>query len=153
MTPEMISVLSHIVGFTASVVAFVLWLPQARLTLRLRHSPRALSGISLGTQSLLAFNALLWFGYGFLEQAFWIAAPGFINLPLACLTIGLVLRARRRTEGEADCSVCREGIWHKRFIIAPPGWGSTMSCDGSVDSQAVIYTSDDDLKKLRAMRV
>lgn len=87
--------LTHLIGFAASTTAFVLWLPQARRTWTLRNDPAALSGISLGTQWLVITNSMLWFAYGWLEQAFWIAAPGFINVPLASATVYLVMRARR----------------------------------------------------------
>lgn len=120
--------IEHLVGFTASTIAFVLFLPQATKTWRLRHDPNALRGIALGTQWLVVANAVLWFLYGWLTQAFWIAAPGFVNLPLAAATIYLVKRAR----GVADtrCLLCVDGAPHKVLITQPAGYGSLMTCTG-----------------------
>lgn len=113
-----VELLTHVVGFTASVIAFVLWLPQAHRVWNLRHQPEALRGISLGTQSLVITNSLLWFGYGALEQAFWIAAPGFINLPLAAGTMVMVLRARRKTHPRnASSAIQSSGT---EYLSPPP---------------------------------
>lgn len=87
--------LEHLIGSAASVIAFALFLPQARATWRNRHNAAALRAVSLGTQWLVVTNALLWFAYGAVTQAFWIAAPGFVNLPLAMVSITLISRARR----------------------------------------------------------
>lgn len=86
----------EVMGLSASVVSVVLWWPQAVRTWRLRADAEALAGISIGTQLLLACNALLWAGYGLATGAFWVAAPGLINLPLAVWTTWLVDRSARR---------------------------------------------------------
>lgn len=92
------ALLTHSVGFAASAIAFILWLPQARKVWSLRNDHLALRGIATGTQWLVVVNALLWFAYGYLESAFWIAAPGFINLPLALMTVYIIRRARNRDQ-------------------------------------------------------
>lgn len=143
--------ITHAVGLCASTIAFLLWLPQARLTWQLRHEPTKLAGISLGTQWLVILNATLWFAYGWLESAFWIAAPGFINLPLASATILMVYRARSRPP-PPKCPVCREGKEHGLFVTAPPGWGTIKECDGNPPPWTVIYTSAEELSALRAQR-
>lgn len=144
-----VELLTHVVGFTASVIAFVLWLPQAHRVWNLRHQPEALRGISLGTQSLVITNSLLWFGYGALEQAFWIAAPGFINLPLAAGTMVMVLRARRKTH-PPECQLCHTEQWHRVFITTAAGAGSTISCTGELPYPGVVFTNEDQHRTLRA---
>ena len=85
----------HVIGVLGATISFVLWLPQARSTWRARRDPRALSAISVWTQLLVALNAVVWFVYAGLLGEFWVGAPGIVNLPLALLTVYLVLRARR----------------------------------------------------------
>lgn len=84
-----------VLGALASSISFALFLPQAMKTWRTRNNPAALSGVSVGTQVLLLANASLWGLYGWETGAFWVAAPGLVNAPLALLVIGLILRARR----------------------------------------------------------
>lgn len=86
--------LEHIIGFTASTIAFVQFVPQAVRVWHLRNDPVALSGVSLATQSLVITNAILWFLYSAVTGAFWVSAPGYVTLPLALITIYFVIRAR-----------------------------------------------------------
>ena len=85
-----------IIGFTASVISFLLWLPQARQTWKNRSNAQALAGISLTTQALVVMNATLWGAYAVSTNAFWVGAPGIINAPLAVGTIVIAVRAGRR---------------------------------------------------------
>jgi uncharacterized protein with PQ loop repeat len=89
-------------GFTASVVSFVLWWPQAVRVWRCRRRGESLSGVSLSSQVLLLLNASLWGAYAVLTESLWVGAPGLINAPLAMVTIVVLARARRpRTDAEA----------------------------------------------------
>lgn len=87
--------LAHAVGFIMSIVAFVVWLPQATLVLKNRKAPAMLAGVSIWTQILALFNALGWGLYAVLTGALWSGAPGIVNGPLAIMTIILLVRARR----------------------------------------------------------
>jgi uncharacterized protein with PQ loop repeat len=89
-------------GFTASVVSFVLWWPQAVRVWRCRRRGESLSGVSLSSQVLLLLNATLWGAYAVLTQSLWVGAPGLINAPLAAVTIVVLSRARHpRVRAEA----------------------------------------------------
>lgn len=88
-------------GFSASVIAFVLFVPQALRVWKVRADPAALSGVSLGTQFFLLSNAVLWAFYAVETQAFWVGAPGLVNAPLAICVIILVTRARRASPAPA----------------------------------------------------
>lgn len=148
---------ADIAGFLASVVAFAVWLPQARTVWRSRHDPHALAGVSVGTQILVLSNAVLWGVYATQESAFWVAAPGVINAPLALLCISLIVRARRPqaqvpSHIEPVCQHCREKREHREFITAPPGWGSVLDCTGTPRPHAVVIFTDEDARALRAHR-
>lgn len=139
----------HLIGFFSSVIAFVMFLPQALRTFAIRNDHHALLGVSLGMQHFIVVNALSWFAYGAVTEAFWIAAPGFVNLPLAAVNIVMVVRARRTggstaTDGTPSaCPYCDQGVWHKEFILSAPGFGSVMTCTGSPRPQsAVIFTPE-----------
>lgn len=71
-----------------------MFIPAARKVWMNRKDPHALKGVSIGMNILIVVNATLWFLYGYLTGAFWVAAPGFVNLPLAVITIFLVFRSR-----------------------------------------------------------
>lgn len=112
--------LEHLIGSAASVIAFALFLPQARATWRNRHNATALRAVSLGTQWLVVTNALLWFAYGAVTQAFWIAAPGFVNLPLAMMSIALISRARRKNSRRRTAGGPAQAPGHQRGQRAQP---------------------------------
>lgn len=125
----------HLIGFLASVVSFLVFIPQAAKVWTFRKSPHALRGVSVGSQVLILLNASLWGVYGFLTGAFWVAAPGIINAPLAVMSIYLIMSARGHESVaptvDAGCPYCgwREDSEHKIFITAPPGYGSVMPCN------------------------
>ncbi|WP_343957405.1 hypothetical protein [Yaniella flava] len=145
---------ANVAGFIASTVAFVVWLPQARSVWASRNDPHALSSISVGTQVLLLSNAVLWGVYAAQESAFWVAAPGIINAPLALLCIGLIIRARKQqnTVQTVDCEHCHADRQHREFITAPAGWGSVMDCSGTPRDHAVVVFTDEDISALRSQR-
>lgn len=125
----------HLIGFLASVVSFLVFIPQAAKVWTFRKSPHALLGVSVGSQVLILLNASLWGVYGFLTGAFWVAAPGIINAPLAVMSLVLIMRARsQETIANTDTTGCPHCGWdsdaeHEIFITAPPGYGSIMSCN------------------------
>lgn len=92
------ALLAEVVGFAASITAFILFVPQALLVWRKREDVAALSGVSVWMQVALLANASLWGIYGVLTGAFWVAAPGIVNGPLALATLFLVARSRRMRE-------------------------------------------------------
>lgn len=90
----MVRVVDAVLGFFGSATSVLLWLPQARRIWRLRADAQALAGVSLGTQLLLAFNAVLWAAYAIAVPAPWAGLPSLFNLPLALLMMTLIVRAR-----------------------------------------------------------
>ena len=84
-----------LIGLSAAVVSFVLWLPQALLVWKNRRNPLALSGVSMATQYLVMTNAVLWGVYALATGAYWAGAPGLVNLPLAVMTVSVTRRAIR----------------------------------------------------------
>ena len=65
-------------------------------TWKYRKDSHALRSASIAMNFLLVANALLWFLYAGLEHAFWIGAPGIVNLPLAVTNIYLIAKARSK---------------------------------------------------------
>lgn len=153
MTPDL---LTEAIGFAASVIAFVLFVPQARRTWRVRNDPHALAGVSAGTQWLLLSNAALWAVYAMLTGAFWVGAPGIVNGPLALATLALIYRARAKVGDitpAPDCNLCAQGEAHQVFITSPPGWGSVMGCSAATRPHGVIVSTPEDIARLRAERI
>ena len=126
---------TNLIGAIASVISFVLWLPQARTTYLHRHDPSALSGLSRGTFMLVLANALLWGLYAVLTKALWVGAPGLINGPLALWTLWLIHRANRssRQVDDRECLCGYTGDEPHDFVVtAPPGFGTVHSpCQGA----------------------
>lgn len=87
-------VVTDAVGFLASLVSSVLFLPQAARVWRMRNDQRSLEGVSPLGQVLLLINASLWGLYAVLTGAYWAGVPGLLNFPLACLTLFLLRRGR-----------------------------------------------------------
>ncbi|XKH58474.1 hypothetical protein LG293_17790 (plasmid) [Citricoccus nitrophenolicus] len=85
----------NVIGACASIIAFVLWLPQAKRTWTVRNDPQAMAGISAGTNWLLAINAVNWSIYAVLAEAWWSGVPALVNFPLAVGTLMLIYRSRR----------------------------------------------------------
>lgn len=81
-------------GFSASVISFLLFLPQAAMVWKVRQDRAALSVISLSTQLFILANASIWGIYGYQTEAFWVAAPGLVNGPLALTVSVLILKSR-----------------------------------------------------------
>ena len=93
MTTE---VLTQVFGFLASLITFILWVPQSTHTWKNRNKPEVLKGISLGTQWLMITSSIFWLGYAILAPAYWSGAPCLINIPLAAITIFLIHRSRKQ---------------------------------------------------------
>ncbi|MEW1980798.1 hypothetical protein AB0333_07695 [Citricoccus sp. NPDC079358] len=72
------------VGMAGTVLAFVLFLPQARHAWTNQRRPERLRGISVTGQVCVIANALVWGLYAFLTGAFWTGAPGIINTAWRC---------------------------------------------------------------------
>lgn len=141
------------IGFAASVISFVLFLPQAQRTWQMRKNPQALRGVSLGTQWFVLCNATLWGVYAVITSAFWVGAPGIVNAPLAIAQLVLVSRARRVIAAEDACSACQSGDAHEVFVTAPPGWGSVMPCSPLTRKNGVLVFTKQDILHLRAVRI
>lgn len=62
--------LTNTIGFLASCIAFIMFIPSAVTIYKNRHDAHALRGSSIGMNLLLVTNALLWGVYGFLSSAF-----------------------------------------------------------------------------------
>ncbi len=120
-----------VLGFVGSMISFILWMPQAKKVWNVRKDPHALKGVSIATQVLVIINALVWFAYAFVLNEFWVGAAGFINLPLAILTILLIAKANKLpTEEITHCPSCGFHSLepHMFFVTTPPGWGSVYPC-------------------------
>lgn len=149
------NLLTESIGFVASLMAFILFIPQAKRTWNVRNDFKAISGVSTGTQWFLLCNAVLWAVYAILTEAFWVGAPGLVNGPLAIVSLILITRARgiikmRKLE---ECDLCLSGEKHNVFITEPPGWGSVMSCNNNTRKNGVIVTSEEEIKELRSSRL
>lgn len=83
-----------LIGLLANATSFILWLPQARTTWKNRNSPKALQGISLGTQIIAGVNTSAWCIYGLLIHDMWLPLGTLIVLPLALWTIFLKVKIR-----------------------------------------------------------
>jgi uncharacterized protein with PQ loop repeat len=84
-----------LLGATGSIISVSLWLPQFRSTWRHRRDHHALAAMSVGTQTLLAVNAVVWVLYAALSGSWWVGVPSAVNLPLAVFTIVTLVRSRR----------------------------------------------------------
>lgn len=144
------------IGFFASTISFILFLPQAASTWQNRESPRSLAALSPWTQWLILLNAASWWAYAILTGAFWVGAPGLVNAPLAVMTLYFIHRARRALNAAPvslhPCGACDAGLEHERFIVAPPGYGSVMPCSDATRPHGVTVFTQDDIRALRAQR-
>lgn len=100
--------------------------------------------------ALLILNALSWGLYGYLTQAFWVAAPGFVNLPLAVVSIVLILRSRYSKEEEPAVPPLYEP-GDRVFITAPPGWGSIVGANESSIRHGIVFRTEEELERIRAL--
>lgn len=111
-----------------------------------RHDAHALKGSSIGMNLLLVTNALLWGVYGVLSSAFWVAAPGLVNLPLAIFSIYAILCSRRKER------TLQAPLWEEDdriFITAPPGFGSVVHPNHSNIRHGILFKTDEELHQIR----
>lgn len=142
-----------VLGFFGTLISFILWIPQARAVWRSRKDPHALRAVSISTQLLVVINASIWFIYAYVLKEFWVGAAGFINMPLAFLTIYLLLKARNAPV-EDYCPACgyQSKSEHLFFVTSPPGWGTVYPCPQSPKSRLPrgIGVAESNLSELRA---
>ncbi|MBS44367.1 MAG: hypothetical protein CMH83_14620 [Nocardioides sp.] len=84
-----------VLGVLVTVVDVAQFAPQARRTLRLRHDPAALRGLSPVTWSLVTAQGLAWVVYGLGEGLWAVWLPNLVITPVAALVLGLRLRVGR----------------------------------------------------------
>lgn len=96
--------MTDIIGALANLTSLLLWIPQAKITWINRHNKEALSGISIGTQIIVAINTTFWCVYGVMISNIWLPLGTFIVLPLASATVFLKLKSNEivETEDEPD---------------------------------------------------
>ncbi|TYL46313.1 hypothetical protein FXB39_14285 [Nocardioides sp. BGMRC 2183] len=87
--------MSLLLGWLVGIVDVVQFLPQTRRTLRMRHDPTALAGLSVWTWSIATAQALAWIVYGVADGLWAIALPNLLIAP-AC---AVILAARLRSGG------------------------------------------------------
>lgn len=105
MFPDM---LVEIAGFSGSMMAFLIFVPQALKTIKNRHNYKEIQEtISKGSQWFLVCNATLWGYYAIGTEAFWVGAPGIVNMPLAILSLIYLYRAKNHTKQSA---IAAEGV-------------------------------------------
>lgn len=132
-------------GVAGNICSAALFLPNAAVVYRNRHDSAALRGVSVTMQVLILCNATLWVLYAWATGAWWAAAPGALNVPLALFVLHLVFRSRSRAaagiaplaEGDSRC-VCG---WsepdqpHDLFCVTAAGYGTRRRCDGVRERQ------------------
>lgn len=89
------SALVNALGFGATVLSILMWIPQASSTWKNRNDPMRLAAISETTQWLLMACYLLWGVFGVISASLWVAAPSVVAFPLALATVVIVRRGRR----------------------------------------------------------
>lgn len=115
--------LTNTIGFLASCIAFIMFIPSAVTIYKNRHDAHALRGSSIGMNLLLVTNALLWGAYGFLSSAFWVAAPGLVNLPLAVFSIYAIVRSRQQESVKSRCgtmTIKYSSLHHRDMVLLSP---------------------------------
>lgn len=85
---------ANIIGILASVLAFMIFVPQALRVWRARNDHHALLGVSIVSNIFIVNNALVWFLYAWAVDEFWVGAAGIVNLPLALMIIICIIRSR-----------------------------------------------------------
>lgn len=141
--------IAGVLGFITSVTMFF---PMAINVWRYRKDDKALLSQSIVMQILWIANAIFWMIYGFGTGAIFSALPSFINLPLAVFNLYLVTHSRKKVkysklsyeEKPCACGYPKK-TGHKLFVIAPPGYGSIVECNGKrrgfvvpIDDETVI---------------
>lgn len=92
--------LLNLIGFVATFSAFIIFLPQAVMAWKHRDDPKALEGVSLGTQALVLGSALLWVLYGWYMNAIWVAVHESLAIPTSTFIIYQVVKSRRALRAE-----------------------------------------------------
>lgn len=87
--------LLNLIGFVATFSAFIIFLPQAVTAWKHRDNPKALEGVSLGTQALVLGSALLWVLYGWCTNAIWVAVHESLAIPTSIFIMYQVTKSRR----------------------------------------------------------
>lgn len=85
-----------LVGATAALIGSVQFVPQVVHTIRQRHDPQALAGVSVPTFVMLAVSTTLWLAYGVFKRDPIIMAPNVLTVCGAGVILIIVGRARRR---------------------------------------------------------
>lgn len=123
-------------GIAGNICSTALFLPNALTVWRRRNDPSAMRGVSSTMQVLVLCNAALWACYAAITEAWWAAAPGLFNVPLALFVLYLIRSAAKRRANEAtnagtcSCGWVLEHGPHELFCVAPPGYGTRRSCPG-----------------------
>lgn len=86
----------NLLGGLANMTSLFLWFPQASMTWKYRNDPKALKGISIGTQILVMINTSSWCIYGILIQNLWLSVGTVVILPLAVFTIILFIKSNKK---------------------------------------------------------
>lgn len=87
--------LLNLIGFVATFSAFIIFLPQAVTAWKHRDDPKALEGVSLGTQVLVLGSAIFWVLYGWYMNAIWVAVHESLAIPTSIFIIYQVVKSRR----------------------------------------------------------
>jgi uncharacterized protein with PQ loop repeat len=92
-----VSATADIIGWIAAGISTVISLPQAAKIFQMRHSTAKgkFDGVALGTWVLVTVNAVLWFIYAILAQAYPVGFPSLINGPLGIYVILSVMKDRK----------------------------------------------------------
>lgn len=92
------------IGILASVLAFIVFVPQALRVWRARNDHHALLGVSIVSNVFIINNSLVWFLYAWTVGEFWVGAAGIVNLPLASMIVICIIRSRliQRRAGVVD---------------------------------------------------
>lgn len=134
-----VGVLETVLGVTGNIFSVVLFVPNALTVYRHRKDTAAMRGVSATMQLFVLGNALTWFLYAWVTQAWWVAAPGAFNAPLAVFVLVLIWRAHRvrkvegdlaQTAGVCSCGWSAPGVVHELLCVIPPGYGTRFGCDG-----------------------
>lgn len=86
-----------VLGWLVGLVDVGQFLPQARQTLRLRHDPAAIGGLSISTWTIATLQGIAWVVYGFAEGLLPIAIPNLLITPICAGILLVRLRHGRRS--------------------------------------------------------
>lgn len=128
------TVAATVFGIAGNICSTALFLPNALTVWRRRNDPAAMRGVSATMQVLVLCNAALWCCYAAATQAWWAAAPGLLNAPLAMFVLSLIWSSRRQKaaddvpDGYCRCGWKLEHGPHHLFCVSPPGYGTRLVC-------------------------